>query len=68
MFPSCLLASLGMVGVFNDDIAVRQYRFNVAVSLLTMGTKVAFVVGSNRAEGSQFSSGWTRTGLSLAVW
>ena len=42
---------LGMVGVFNDDIAVCQHSFNVAVSLLTMGTKVAFVVGSNRAEG-----------------
>lgn len=43
--------ALGMVGVFNDDIAVCQHSFNVAVSLLTMGTKVAFVVGSNRAEG-----------------
>lgn len=67
-FHHGLLAGLGMVGVFNDDIAVCQHSFNVAVSLLTMGTKVAFVVGSNRQRASQFSSGWTRTGLSLAVW
>ena len=50
-FHHGLLAGLGMVGVFNDDIAVCQHSFNVAVSLLTMGTKIAFVVGSNRAEG-----------------